>query len=192
MSSLVQTAFLLLAAPLLQGLMRTMRARLQGRRGPSPLQPYRDIARWIGQEAIARPDASWIVNAAPGIALGATITLAAAVPLVVSGSLDAFIDVIALVFVLALSRFAVSLAAIDTGTGFTGMAASREMAFASLVEPVLLLSLLASMPPGATALSTIGRQHFGAASLFALAAFVIVVLAETARIPVDNQRPTTS
>ena len=133
---------IVLAAPLVHGLMRSMRARLQGRPGPSALQPYRDLFKLWGKEAVLPERASWLMVCAPGIVAGTAITLAGAVPLVYAGALDRTIDVVALVFVLALGRFALVLAAFDGRSAFAAMAASREVAFASLVDPALLLALL--------------------------------------------------
>jgi len=184
----LQTLGILMLAPLLQGAMRTARARLAGKPGPSPLQPYRDLARYWKQESVQPPDASWLVQAAPGISLGASVAFASAAPLVVAGPLDGVVDVIALVFLLALGRFILSAAALDSGSGFAAMAASREAAFSSLAEPVLLLSLVGAMSVnGGIALSGLDRGPLDAAKLLALFAFFIVIIAETARIPIDNQ-----
>ena len=93
-----------------------------------------------------------------------------------------------LAFLLALGRFALSLAALDTRSAFTGMAASREMTFASLVEPTLLIALLGGAILGhGSGLGSLLGTGFGPASLLAFAAFFLVMLLETARIPLDNQ-----
>lgn len=184
----LQTLLILTLAPLLQGTMRSMRARLQGRPGPSPLQPYRDLARYWRQESVQPLDSSWLTQAAPGVALGVSIAFAAAVPLFVAGSFDGVVDVIAVLFLLGLGRFILSAAALDSGSGFASMAASREAAFSSLAEPVLLLSLVGAIRLNdGIALSGLEQVPVDAAKLLALIAFFIVILAETARIPIDNQ-----
>jgi formate hydrogenlyase subunit 4 len=182
----IQVLVIVALAPLLHGSMKQFRARLQGRRGPNVLQPYRDLAKLWSKEALL-PDGTAITTLwAPGLALGVALTFAAALPL--TGHAVSVIDVVALAFLLALARFALSLAALDTRSAFTGMAASREMTFASLVEPTLLLALLGGAILGhGTGLDSLLNVVFGPASLLAFAAFFLVMLLETARIPLDNQ-----
>lgn len=185
---LVLTQMLVIAvlAPALQGALKQLRARLQGRPGPNIVQPYRDLAKLWSKEALL-PDGTTIVTlCAPGLALGVALTFAAALPL--TEHVVPVVDVVALAFLLALGRFALSLAALDTRSAFAGMAASREMTFASLVEPTLLLALLGGAILGrGTALESLLGTIFGPASMLAFAAFFLVMLLETARIPLDNQ-----
>ncbi len=186
MALLVQMVLIAGLAPLLQGAMRRLRARLQGRPGASVLQPYRDLIKLWRKEALLPEGVSIVALCAPGIALGVALAFAAVLPLI-RGPLGS-VDVIALAFLLALGRFVVTLAALDMRSAFTGMAASREMTFASLAEPTLLIVLV-----GAAALGkdvTLGgmRPHsFGAADALAVAALFLILLLETARVPIDNQ-----
>jgi formate hydrogenlyase subunit 4 len=182
----IQVLVIVALAPLLQGAMKHLRARLQGRPGPNVLQSYRDLAKLWSKEALL-PDGTAITTlCAPGLALGVALTFAAVLPL--TAHAVSVIDVVALAFLLALGRFALNLAALDTRSAFTGMAASREMTFASLVEPTLLLALLGGAILGhGTALDSLLGVVFGPASLLAFAAFFLVMLLETARIPLDNQ-----
>lgn len=173
-------------APLLQGGQRHLRARLQGRPGPSPIQPYRDLAKLWWKEALLPDGAAIVTLCAPGLALGVALTFAAVLPLTPHGA--SIVDVVGLMFLLAMSRFALSLAALDTRSAFTGMAASREMTFASLVEPTLLIALLGGVAFGrGSGLESLLGRGLGPASLLAFAAFFLVMLLETARIPLDNQ-----
>ncbi len=186
------SAFALVAivvfAPLVQGAMKTLRARLQGRPGPSPLQPYRDLAKLWRKEALLPEGVSWIALAAPGIAVGVALTFVAALPFVVNNPADAVIDTIALALLLGVDRFALVLAGLDSRSGFAGMAASREATFGALVEPTLLIALLGAAALGhGTGLPALVALPFGPASVLAFAAFFLVTLAETARIPIDNQ-----
>ncbi len=127
-----------------------------------------------------------ITFCAPGIAIGTALTLAAALPL--SGALWPLGDIIGLVFLLSISRFALGLAALDSRSAFAGMASSREMTFASLIEPVLLASLLGAAALGkGTQLSSLLALPTGPVAMLAFAAFFLVMLAETARVPIDNQ-----
>jgi len=182
----VQVLVIAALAPLLQGAMKQLRARLQGRPGPNPIQPYRDLAKLWSKEALLPDGTSIVTLCAPGLAFGVALTFAAVLPL--TAQAVPVIDVVALAFLLALGRFALSLAALDTRNAFTGMAASREMTFATLVEPTLLLALLGGAILGhGTALESLLGVAFGPASMLAFAAFFLVMLLETARIPLDNQ-----
>jgi formate hydrogenlyase subunit 4 len=187
MTSAVQVLAIVALAPLLQGCMKTLRARLSGRPGPSPLQAYRDLAKLWCKEALLPEGVSVLALIAPGVALGVAATFAAVLPLVHTFA-SSLIDVVALAMLLALGRFVTTLVALDTRSGFAGMAASREMTFASLVEPALLIALLGGAAIGhGSALQSLVGVPFGFAGLFAIAAFFLVLLSETARVPIDNQ-----
>jgi formate hydrogenlyase subunit 4 len=181
-----QIVAIALTAPLLQGAMKRLRARLQGRPGPSVLQPYRDLAKLMGKQVLLPEDASFVAVIAPGVAYGVALTFAAVLPL--GARLLTFFDVIALIFLLALGRFGIALAALDVRSAFTAMAASRDMTFAALAEPALLLALFGGILAGhGPELRGLAGMPFGMPGLLAIAAFFVIVLAETARIPFDNQ-----
>ncbi|MGP6157658.1 MAG: respiratory chain complex I subunit 1 family protein [Vulcanimicrobiaceae bacterium] len=185
---LLQVVAIVALAPLVQGTMKLLRARLQGRPGASPLQPYRDLAKLWQKEALLPAGVSFVTLAAPGVVLGVALTFVAALPLGPRGGIASFADAVALVLLLALGRFALILAALDTRSSFSGMAASREATFGALVEPALLLSLLgAAAMGGGTKLSALAALPLTPASVLAFAAFFLVSLAETARVPIDNQ-----
>ena len=188
MIALLQIVVLVALAPLLQGAMRSLRARWQARPGPAMIQPYRDLAKHWGKETLVPEGVSPVVGAAPGIAFGVALTFAAALPWIAPGALERWVDVVALAFLLGLGRFALTLAALDTRSGFAGMAASREAAFGALIEPALLLALLSGSALGAgTGFASLSAVPASSASLLAFAAFALVVLVETARVPIDNQ-----
>ncbi|MBV8491335.1 MAG: NADH-quinone oxidoreductase subunit H [Candidatus Eremiobacteraeota bacterium] len=158
----------LVLAPLVQGIVKALRARAQGRPGPDVLQSYRDLRKLLAKESVVAENTSPIVLAAPGCVLGAALTVAGIVPA---------LDAVAIALTLGLGRFVLVLAALDTRSGFEGMAASREIAFAALSELPLVTAVL-----GATLLPTLPvARALGAAAL------LIVLLFETARIPVDSQ-----
>ncbi|HTJ25366.1 MAG TPA: NADH-quinone oxidoreductase subunit H [Candidatus Limnocylindria bacterium] len=179
----MQTLLLVALAPLLHGAMRQLRARLAGRPGPPAVQPYRDLARLWTKQAVLPERASWLALCAPGVALGVALTLAAAVPLFAAP--PGALDVVALALVLGLGRWVLAVAALDMRSGFTAMAASREMSLSALTEPALLIALLGARVAGAPPLIPHGNVSIAAA--LALFAFVVVTLAETARVPIDNQ-----
>ena len=186
MISAVQVLAIIALAPLLQGCMKTLRARLSGRPGPSPVQAYRDLAKLWHKEALLPDGVSVLAVVAPGVAFGVAATFAAALPLAHT-FVSSLIDVVALAMLLALGRFVTTLVALDTRSGFAGMAASREMTFSSLAEPALLIALLGGAATGhGTALNH--SPEFRSESRAARNRRVLLVLlSETARVPIDNQ-----
>jgi formate hydrogenlyase subunit 4 len=188
MTVALQILAIVLLAPLLQGAMKQFRARLQGRPGPSPLQPYRDLAKLWGKEALLPEGASPLALAAPGIVLGVALTFVSALPFLPRRESLSPIDVVALAFLLGLGRFILTLAALDSRSGFAGMAASREATFGALAEPALLVALLGAAALGnGTHFTALFSVPFGPESVLAFAAFFLVSLAETGRVPIDNQ-----
>ncbi len=186
MNQAVQIAFVALFAPLVQGILSRLRARMQGRPGASVWQPYRDLRKLWGKEAVI-PQRSLLVLVAPGVALGVAITFVAIVPSIAATDASAWrVDAVALALLLALGRFVAVLAALDTRSAFEGMAAGREIAFASLTEAPLILALLGSafLSDGSLAHAPNGVWT----DALAAGALLLVMLSETARIPVDNQQ----
>jgi formate hydrogenlyase subunit 4 len=190
-----QVALVLVGAPLLAGLMRQVRARMEGRAGAGVLQPWRDLRKLLRKEPITPVGTGPAFRVAPLLVVATTVVVAALVPLVsthtpVSGQAD----LIVVVALLTLGAVVLALAGLDTGTAFGGMGASREMTVAALVEPTMLLAVFAvSIPAGSTNLPAIvsGAIHEPArlaspAGLLATAALAVAILAETGRLPVDN------
>lgn len=188
-----QALLFVAGAPLLAGGIKTVKSRLQNRRGPSLLQPYRSLYKLFGKEALVAHTASAVFRTAPYIVFVVTALAAAVIPLLAPLPTAALADAIVLVGLLGLARFFVALAGMDIGTAFGGMGASREMLVSSLAEPALLLVVFTvAMTAHTTNLD--GVVTFIAQSplllrpslLFALGALVLVAVAETGRIPVDN------
>ncbi len=190
---LAQMALVLLAAPLLTGWVRRVKARLQRRRGPPLLQPYRELYRLIGKEAVIAENASWLFRTAPYLIFALTWVGASLVPTFATGLLFSWTgDLIAIIALLGAARFLLALAGMDIGTSFGGIGASREVMIASFAEPAMLMIVLTlALVAGSTQLSTIAEFMLASASLrvslaLALVAFLIVAIAENGRIPVDN------
>ncbi|TDC14955.1 formate hydrogenlyase [Actinomadura bangladeshensis] len=191
----LQVVLVAAGAPLLVGLMRQIRARAEGRAGAGVLQPWRDLRKLLRKEPITPHGTGPLFRTAPLVLAGTTLVVAAAVPVVTTRSpLDGAADLFAVTALLALGTVALALAGLDTGTAFGGMGASREMVVLALVEPTILLSTFAlSVRVGSTNLGAIvgstlddPQQVVFPASLLALVALVIVVIAEAGRMPVDN------
>jgi formate hydrogenlyase subunit 4 len=187
-------SFLYIAlAPLLVGWVRKVKARLQNRRGPGLLQPYRDLYKLLAKEVVVAHTASPLFRAAPYIVFTATWMAAATVPLlVVDLPAAAIADIIVLVGFLALARVFMALAGMDVGTAFGGMGASREMLIGALAEPAMLMAVFTlAMTAHSTNLSSVIGYHLHdvvlrPSYLFAFGGLMLVAVAETGRIPVDN------
>jgi formate hydrogenlyase subunit 4 len=191
---LFQNALVLLAAPLLLGWINQCRAWLQNRSGAGVLQPFRNLAKLFHKDAVLAQNASPLFLFTPYILFACMWLAAALVPVIATDMpLSPAVDVIALVGIFALARVFISLAAMDIGTAFGSMGARREMLVGFLSEPALLMVLFtASTISQSTSLITIvetlaHKQFVLYPSMaFAAVAFVMVLLAENARIPIDN------
>ncbi len=194
LTQLAQAALVLALAPLLSGVTRKVRARLLRRQGPRVLQPYRDLLKLLRKEAVVAESASWLFRVAPYLIFGATWAAAALVPTFATGlPLSAAADLIVIVALLGTARFLLALAGLDVGTSFGGIGASREVLFASLAEPAMLMAVFTlSLFARSTELSSISAymQSVGVginiSLALALVALTIVSVAENGRIPVDN------
>jgi formate hydrogenlyase subunit 4 len=191
---LTQMLAVLLPAPLLTGFIRKVKARLLRRRGPPLLQPYRDLLKLAQKDVIVAESASWLFRAAPYLIFAATWVAAALVPTFATGLLFSWsADLIAIIALLGSARFFLALAGMDVGTSFGGLGSSREMMFATLAEPAMIMIVFSvALIAGSTQLSHVAAFVMSPAAglriSFALGVvgLVIVAIAENARIPVDN------
>lgn len=188
--SVLQSVGILVCAPLLAGIIKKIKARLQSRRGPKILQTYFDIAKLLQKDSVISPTVSWIFKGAPYIYFAGVLAASSLVPLFIFSG-RGFGDIFTLLYLLALGRFFLVLASLDAGSAFGGMGGAREMFIAVLVEPAMLLSVCTiafkahSSSLGAL-VSSAANSPFSLAYIFAAIAFFIVLIAETGRIPVDN------
>jgi formate hydrogenlyase subunit 4 len=182
-------------APLLLGITNRTKAIMAGRTGQPLLQPYHDVMKLMRKGAVYSRTTTWVFRAGPVVGIAAVGVATALVPFGGTRALVAFPgDFVLLVYLLALARFFTVLAALDTGSSFEGMGASREVTFATLAEPALLLGLAAvARRTGSPSLSTMLGEATGpvwadsAPALALVAAVLLVVfLAENGRIPVDD------
>src|SRR5262247_2738447 len=190
-----QALLALLLAPGLVGFIRWLKARLQGRRGAKPWQPYYDLRKLFGKEVVFPKNASWIFRFAPYVIFATTVAVTMLVPLIAAPlPFDAVGDLLAVVYLLLLGTFFLALAGLDPGTPFGGMGASREVTVAAIAEPTIALAIFGlSVGAGSTNLGRIVAQtleHPGAVinpgHLLGFAALFVVMIAETGRLPVDN------
>jgi formate hydrogenlyase subunit 4 len=181
-------------ASLLPGLIQTLKARLQGRRGPSPLQPYRTLRRLWSKSAVDPGRTGAVYRIAPPLIAACLIVAILLVPLAGrAGNFGFGHDALVLVGMLALARFTAAVAAWDTGNGFALMGAARDLMIAVFGEALLLLALLVAALPAhstdlrAMSVAAAGGQIWSVPAHWCGAfAFALVILVETGRQPIDN------
>jgi len=188
--SIIQALGMVLLAPLVSGIIKTTKAKLQNRRGPGFFQVYFDLIKLLKKGSVVSPTISWIFKSAPYIYFASAIAAGVLVPVTIFES-TGIGDVFTLIYLLALGRFFLVLASLDAGSAFGGMGGAREMFIAILVEPALLLSVVTVAFRAQTTnlgvmVSIAESSPLSLAYVFAGIAFFIVLIAETGRIPVDN------
>ncbi len=193
--SLFQVIFLMVLAPAVSWFIKRMKAASQNRRGPTLVQVYSDLGKLFRKDMVISETASWIFHLMPFVLFASTVAAALIVPVLGNHALLGFMgDAILFVYLFALGRFFLALAALDAGTTFGGMGSSREMTLSSLAEPAMLLAFF-SLGFRSHTLSLGGMvSYFAGAEPFqvlfftslAFGALLIVTIAESGRIPVDN------
>ena len=192
-TAIAQALALFLLAPLVQGVIQRLKAAFQGRRGPRILQPYFTLGKAWRRQDVRPQAASWVFALAPRLVVGAVLASATAVPLFWRPERGGWTgDFILAVAFLALARFVLSLAGLDGGTPFGGLGSSRESTIGALVEPALFaLALPWMVLAGSTGwpaliAASAATTPASVVRFLGLVAAIIVALAETGRLPVDN------
>jgi len=191
---ILQIAILLGVAPAFTGWVRMLKCWTQGRTSAGLLQPYRDILKLFSKDILLAENASWIFRFTPYLVFGTAVLAGAIIPMLsLELPIASTADVIVLVALFTIARFFTALAGMDIGTAFGGMGSSREMTIASLAEPAMLMAIFTvSLASKSTSLSQMvhviysGQIVLRPSIAFALFAFILIALAETGRIPVDN------
>lgn len=202
--SLINVPLAVALGPLLLGVINRTKACFAGRSGPPLLQVYYDLWKFSGKGATYSRTTSWVFRAGPIVGLACALLAAAIVPLgPLPGTIGFAGDLLLMAYLLGLMRFFTVLAALDTGSAFEGMGASREVTFSALAEPALLVGLATLVRQvyqhgggslwECLSLTTVYQSaHLGFVAqagpslLLVAAAFLVVFLAENARIPVDD------
>jgi formate hydrogenlyase subunit 4 len=193
--AVAQVVAMVALSPLLVGMMRQVRARLEGRVGAGVLQPWRDLRKLLAKEPLQAERTSWVSVAGPTVLIVSSLLVCAMTPLLGIVTFSSVPDdLFVVVSVLLIGTVAVALVGLDAGTAFGGMGSSRHMTIAALVEPTVLVSVYAlSIPVGSSVLSQIVEARLddpasvvSPVSLLALLALAVAVVAETGRLPVDN------
>ena len=194
LSQLLAIVVALLLAPMLTGWVNQCRAWMQNKSAPSLFQPFRLLHKLFNKESVVAEYASLLFRAAPYIVFGCMLLACAIIPTLSTNlPLSPVADAIALVGLFALARVFISLAAMDVGTAFGSLGARREMLIGFLAEPALLIvffsaSLISNSTSLTTIVETLAHQELAIypSLAFAFVAFTMVLLAENARVPVDN------
>lgn len=195
LGSFIPTLAALLLSPLLLGIINKTKAFYAGRKGPPLLQTYFDLRKLLGKGAVYSVTTTWVFRAGPVVGLASVLLAASLVPLGSRHALFGFEgDLVMFAYLLGLMRFFTVIAALDTGSSFEGMGASREVQFSALAEPALFMGLAAlAGKSGSFSLTGIFAAmgpstwvQAGPMVALVLLSFFVVFLAENARIPVDD------
>lgn len=190
-----EAALVLALPPLLLGIITKTKAWFAGRVGPPWLQPYFDLYKLLNKGAVYSKTTTWVFQAGPIVNLAALLTAMTLVPVLSPDPLFGFAgDVILVAYLFALGRMFTVLAAMDTGSSFEGMGASREVSFGAMSEPAFFLSLIVlAIATKSLQLSQMVGPHLyetwhtvGPAMLLVVGALTIVLLTECCRVPVDD------
>jgi len=184
--SMFQGGVFVILSPLVNGMIKKAKARMQRRVGPPLLQSYWDMIKLLRREAVTSINTSWITTITPYIYLSATFIAGSMIP-IWGGRALGMTDIILFIYLFALARFFLALSALEPASAFAGMGASREMMISTLVEPVLVLGLFGMVAfTGATDLGSLAGAGKNAPGIFAFIGLMLVTIAETGRVPVDN------
>jgi len=182
-----QIILIITVAPAISGIISKLKNNIRMRKGQSIFQPYYNLAKLFCKDEVVSITASWIFMVAPFVVFSSTLTAAMLMLVFIFSPTCQFGVFLAFIFILSLGRFFMALSALDTGSAFGGMGASREMFISSLVEPVLCLVVFALFLQSASVNAAASSQPFLVSSVVSAAALFLVIIAETSRIPVDNQ-----
>jgi len=195
MISILNVLLVILLAPLVPGVINKTKALISGRKGPPLLQIYYDVAKLLRKETVRSRTTTWIFFAGPIIAVAAALVATLFLPFGDSLPVISFTgDMLVFIYLFALARFFVAAAAMDTGSAFEGMGASREVTFSALAEPALLFGLLAlarvseslTLSKMLAVWDSAVWQKASASVVLVIISWFIVLLAENSRVPFDD------
>jgi formate hydrogenlyase subunit 4 len=194
MRALAQLLLVVVASPLLLGVINKTKALVAGRVGPPVMQAYFDIAKLLRKGSVISVTTTWVFLLGPAVAIVVPLLASLMLPLAAPEAPISFTgDIIVFVYLFALARFCTTAAALDTGSAFEGMGAARELTFAALAEPALFFGFLAlARVSGGLSLSsfmTMDGSHWRSASaalVLVVASWFLVLLAENSRVPFDD------
>ncbi len=194
--NLLQAASVLLLAPLFAGIYARARAWLESRRGPSIFQPYYDLAKYLRKETILPRGASWLFVAAPVVAFGTYLVISVVLPIITPYPIPTAptVDFLGGGLLFGLAGFLTALASFDSGSNYAALGASRAVSFAALAEPTLIMVFFAVAVISGTnnpyvtnnLLASSSSWYLAPTHLLAMAAFFLLILVETGKLPVES------
>jgi len=194
--NIIQILFVLVFAPLYSGVLSRFKEIVQSKRGPSVFQPYRDLWKLFHKDEIVSDQTTWIFRITPYLVFIAPIFVTVLIPVLTDYPLAfAFMgDMLAAGFFLALAGFFAALAAVDTGNPYGPMGASRTRMVGFLAEPVFMIVFFTVSFVAQSTIPYVVQQQwtasaaafFSPAHVLLLVAFLMLILAEGGRIPIDN------
>lgn len=194
---IIQIIITLLIAPFFTGVIRKMKAKVQHRVGASVFQPYFDLSKLFKKDLVVSGTASWIYNVAPYVYFLTALAAMCCVPVIyqLTGFLF-YTDMLVVVYLFVAGRIFMALAGLDTGSTFGGMGSSREMLVSALVEPALFIVIVTISARAEIASTNIGNIYkylsvntvspFTPMNILLFASMLLILIAETSRIPVDD------
>lgn len=186
---MLQALLFIALAPLISGIIRKVKNNVRMRKGPGILQPYYNLAKLFAKGEVVPECSSWIFRVTPFIVFGSYLSALLFVPFShAANPLNNIGDLLVIIFLAALGRFFLALAGLDAASSFGGMGASREMFISSLAEPVIFVSIFAvAANHGSTNPSVMAAGGIHFSSAIAAISLAMAIIAETSRVPVDNQ-----
>jgi len=187
-----QSSILLMLTPLFMGIIRNFKAYIRGYSGPPVTQPYSDIKKLFSKGRVISSSSSFITVIAPVLCLSACITAAFMIPVFFNGGNSYYGNLFAIIFILGIVKFFISLTGLDTASSFGGMGSSRELFISMLVEPVMfIIAAFLYMETNSLNIFKIVSiaseiPEYGIANMIAAMAFAVLIVAENSRMPVDN------
>lgn len=195
-----QVGSMLVFAPLVSGAIAKLEAQLQSRRGPSVLQPYYDIAKFFRKETLRPETSSPFFEIAPVIAVASYCSIAFLIPVLTNFPLPLATagDILGGALLFGVAGFVTALAGVDSGSVYGALGSSRTQSVATLVEPTLIFVFFTvalvsgtDLPYALNAtISTSASQYFRPSHLLAAAAFFLMLLVDTGRVPIESQGST--
>ncbi len=194
--SVIQACLLVFFAPLVQGVIKHTKAWMQGRKGPSVWQPYRELRKYFRKGTVLSDQSSLVTTVVPYLQLALVFMAAMMLPVVTAAShtLLASSDIFLFIYLLGFARLLTAVVGMDSGSAFGGMGISRDLFISLLVEPTVFLAILAtgiaaniySFSGLSTQLLSHPVEEFTLTHLLAAVALFMIVMTEVGRLPIDN------
>jgi formate hydrogenlyase subunit 4 len=189
---IIQSLILLMLTPLFMGIIKNLKAEIRGYKASPVLQPYYNIAKLFGKGRVLSKSSSFITIFAPAACICACITASFMVPVFFNDGNPFIGNLFVIIFLLGIVKFFITLTGLDSASAFGGMGSSRELFISMLAEPVMFLTVTflymetSSMNIFSISKAVTGTSGYDIANMIAAIGFAVLIVAENARMPVDN------